>query len=193
MHEEFMRMYGNSLSHGWVSSKIASIAAKQKQREKEYNRNYYKMHSDKWNRKDRISIGKYRKSDTAEQFKKLHPDPENYSEDGSHLSERQWNAQLSLLEAYDKRINGGHSEMASKAEQVERERARELREYGRRKAEEEKNASVFTKVDSLLDRAGVQLAKNLRKSGHAKAASFVNELVNKAAVSSTKISLFIRF
>lgn len=40
-HEEFMEMRGAALRHGWVSSKIASIAARQKEREKEYNHRYY--------------------------------------------------------------------------------------------------------------------------------------------------------
>ena len=115
-----------------------------------------------------------------------------YSEDGAELSERQWNQQLTLLEAYDKKINGSASEMAAKAEQAERERARQLREYGRQKAKEEKNASVLYKIDSLLDRAGVNLVKDLRKSGHGKAASFVNRLVNNAAKGNHKITLFIR-
>lgn len=47
-HEEFMNLYDDSLRHGWVTSKIASIAAKQKERERQYNHEYYQKHSERW-------------------------------------------------------------------------------------------------------------------------------------------------
>lgn len=49
-HEEFKAAYDDILRHGWVTSTVASIRDKQKQREKEYNRDYYRKHSYKWNR-----------------------------------------------------------------------------------------------------------------------------------------------
>lgn len=105
-HKEFMLMYDESLRHGWVTSKIASVAAKQKEREKEYNANYYRLHSDKWNRRDRVLSDKYRPSNLVEQFKKRHPYSNEYSKDGILLGEEQWNQQLKLLEDYDKNMTG---------------------------------------------------------------------------------------
>ena len=51
-HEEFMNMYNDELRHGWVTSKDSSVAAKQKQREKEYNHQYYLKNKDKWSATD---------------------------------------------------------------------------------------------------------------------------------------------
>lgn len=50
-NEEFLEMYDDYLQHGWVTSKIAAIAARQKERERQYNKNYYRLHSDKWRKK----------------------------------------------------------------------------------------------------------------------------------------------
>lgn len=50
-NEEFMSMYEDSLRHGWVTSKIEAIRKKQKEREKQYNREYYRQHSEKWKKK----------------------------------------------------------------------------------------------------------------------------------------------
>lgn len=50
-NEEFMSMYEDSLRHGWVTSKIESIRKRQKEREKQYNREYYQQHSEKWKKK----------------------------------------------------------------------------------------------------------------------------------------------
>lgn len=47
-HEEFMNLYDDSLRHGWVTSKDSAVAAKQKEREREYNHEYYQKHKDKW-------------------------------------------------------------------------------------------------------------------------------------------------
>lgn len=47
-HEEFMRLYDSSLQHGWVTSRDSAPAARQKEREREYNRQYYQQHKDKW-------------------------------------------------------------------------------------------------------------------------------------------------
>lgn len=47
-HDEFMLMYDKSLRHGWVTSRDSNKAAQQKQREKEYNAQYYQKHKDKW-------------------------------------------------------------------------------------------------------------------------------------------------
>lgn len=174
-------MYDESLRHGWVTSKIASVAAKQKEREKEYNANYYRLHSDKWNRRDRVLSDKYRPSNLVEQFKKRHPYSNEYSKDGILLGEEQWNQQLKLLEDYDKKYDGSASSMASKAEQIERTRSRTARDYGRRKAVEEKKSPIKNRIDSMLDRVGMTLVNKLRKSGYTKAAEVVNKIVNDYA------------
>lgn len=38
---EFKELYNRALAHGWVTSKDPSVAARQKEREREYNRKYY--------------------------------------------------------------------------------------------------------------------------------------------------------
>lgn len=179
--KDFVLMYDESLRHGWVTSKIASVAAKQKEREQEYNRNYYRNHSDKWNRRDRVISGKYRPSNLVEQFKQRHPYSNEYSKDGVLLGEDQWNSQLKLLEDYDKKYNGSASSMASKAEQIERTRSRSARDYGRQKAIDEKKSSIINKINSMIDRAGMTLVLTLRKSGHSKAAKVVDKIVNDYA------------
>lgn len=180
-HEEFKIMYDKSLQHGWVSSKDPNKAKQQKKREREYNANYYRLHSDKWNRRDRVLSGKYMPSNLVEQFEKKYPNPNEYSKDGIALGEEQWNSQLKLLEDYDKKYNGSASSMASKAEQIERTRSRTARDYGRQKAIDEKHSSIINKIDSMIDRAGMTLATTLRKSGHTKAAKVVNKIVNDYA------------
>lgn len=50
-HDEFVAMYNDALRHGWVTSKDPSKASQQKKREKEYNADYYRKHSDKWRKK----------------------------------------------------------------------------------------------------------------------------------------------
>ena len=54
-NEQFLEMYDDYLEHGWVTSKIAAIAARQKERERQYNKNYYRLHSDKWRKKNVIN------------------------------------------------------------------------------------------------------------------------------------------
>lgn len=54
-HEEFMRLYDNSLQHGWVTSKDSATAARQKQREREYNREYYQKHKSMWDTVNDVS------------------------------------------------------------------------------------------------------------------------------------------
>lgn len=43
-NEEFKKTYHNALRHGWVSSDDEAIRQKQKEREREYNRQYYEKH-----------------------------------------------------------------------------------------------------------------------------------------------------
>lgn len=47
-HDEFVRLYDKTLTHGWVSSKDPNKAAEQKQREKEYNAEYYQKNKSRW-------------------------------------------------------------------------------------------------------------------------------------------------
>lgn len=54
-HEEFLNLYDNSLKHGWVSSKDPQKAKEQKQREKEYNAEYYNKHSNLWKKHRGVS------------------------------------------------------------------------------------------------------------------------------------------
>lgn len=50
-NDEFVEMYNNysdELYHAWVTSKDASIAARQRARQKAYNQMYYKLNKSKW-------------------------------------------------------------------------------------------------------------------------------------------------
>lgn len=159
-HEEFMNLYDDSLRHGWVTSKIASIAAKQKEREREYNKNYYRLHSDKWNRKHTHYKKNVEKTSLGTKTTWGGYDAHSKSD------------KEALLERLAKTGKYSKSELDSMARDIESDRQRNLRRNAEEVGKYEKG---LEKVASLLDVAGNQVAKFSRKAKR-KTLEFLNKV-----------------
>jgi hypothetical protein len=163
-HKEFTIMYDEYLRHGWVTSKIASVAAKQKEREREYNRNYYRNHSDKWNRSHRMY------EENSETFPGTRYGRITYS---GYVPEEVQNKAFKFKEIY--RSPGlSKSEIDSIAEASEREKARKIRRNAEEIGKREKGKE---RVLSILDAAGVSVERAMRKMSN-KVKWVVDDILN---------------
>jgi len=163
-HEEFMTLYDDSLKHGWVTSKISSIAAKQKQREKEYNQQYYQKHSRRW--RELYAYSREKLKDKYDYSNKENPNNEYYKRTASDISRLKDSQADSMADLAVEYLFGGYANAIVDADTNRELANKSFREYDKLHAKYSSpsyKGSIAKDVEAARQREMHQLARNAQQ------------------------------